>query len=148
MRLDSPILRLAGKHADRVGTRAIGAEDNQILAMGDSYAFGNPPFARRTSYAAAGDDIYVGFQNAFIIEVFSPDGRLVRSIRAPAASILTGTALTAAWDALQAENMEEVPPAGTSRPTGTSELGAPQWRRNRCSRIVSTSNSSATRTSR
>jgi hypothetical protein len=71
-------------------------------AMNRSISAGVPTdntLGKRTSYAVSGDAVYVGAQDAFVIDVYSAGGQLVRSIRAPGTPLLAGPDLSAEWDA-------------------------------------------------
>jgi hypothetical protein len=127
VRLDSPLLRLS---ADGTGVDTIGmfpGEDIQIMSRDQGMMFGGAALGKRTSYAVSGDAVYVGTQDAFVIDVYSPAGQLVRSIRAPGTPVLAGPDLRAEWDAFMRERMADVPPeqrAEAERDAAQMELPA------------------------
>ena len=81
MRLPSPLLRLAADGTvDTVGIFP-GAE-MEVRQMSRGFGIGPAGFGKNFVYAADRDRIYVGTADRVVIDVLTPDGRLVRSIRA------------------------------------------------------------------
>jgi len=54
-----------------------------LRQMGGGMGFGPPPFARNLHYTVAGNRVFVGIADPFQVDVFSAEGRWLRSIRAP-----------------------------------------------------------------
>lgn len=57
--------------------------DIEVASALDGRRWGPARFGKRLSYAVSGDYIYVGTADRTEVEVFTADGKLVRSIRAP-----------------------------------------------------------------
>ena len=127
VRLDSPLLRLS---ADGTGVDTIGmfpGEDIQIMVFDQGMWFGGAVYGKRMSYASSGEAVYVGTQDAFVIDVYSPAGQLVRSIRALETPVLSGPNLRADWNAFTRERLADVPPqerAEAERDAAQTELPA------------------------
>jgi len=84
VRLPSPMLRVAadGSRADTIGMFP-GVEIEIRPSDSGGLMFGPARFAKNLSYGVAGDRVYVGTADRFHVDVYSPAGELLRSIRAP-----------------------------------------------------------------
>lgn len=83
LRLPVPMVRVPPDAAsvDTLG-QFLGTEVS-IQVEGRGMFFVPPPFAKSLHYAVADDQLYIGTAERFAIDVYSADGRLLRSIRAP-----------------------------------------------------------------
>ncbi len=97
LRVPSPLIRLSGDgtRADTLGM--FPSMEVWVREQGGGIAFGPPPFARTLEYAVTDDRVYVGTGDPFQIDVYSSDGQLLRSIRAPDVDLTLGEAVRNAY---------------------------------------------------
>jgi hypothetical protein len=109
-RLPTPLLRLTrdGARADTIGL--FPGMEIQITTGDRGFRIGGATLGRGLSYAVADDEIYIGTQVRFDIDVFSSDGDLVRSIRAPDVDVTVGPDYVSAYTDWMRGRLSEVPP--------------------------------------
>lgn len=82
-RVATPLIRLSadGTRADTLGM--FPGMEVWLRQIGAGMGFGPPPFGKNLHYAITNDRVVVGTGDPFQLDIYEPDGRLVRSIRAP-----------------------------------------------------------------
>jgi hypothetical protein len=109
-RLPSPLLKLTrdGERADTIGM--FPGMEIQITTRDGGFRIGGATLGKGLSYAVAGEEIYIGTQDRFEIDVYSPDGHLLRSIRAPGVDVTVGPDYVGAYRDWMRGRLSEVPP--------------------------------------
>ncbi|HEX7049056.1 MAG TPA: hypothetical protein VF188_02500 [Longimicrobiales bacterium] len=82
-RLESPIVRLSrdGTRVDATGV--FPSAEVEVVVDGPRTVFTSALFGRKLSYAVWNDQLFVGTADRLAVDVYSPTGRLLRSVRAP-----------------------------------------------------------------
>jgi hypothetical protein len=118
-----PVIRIAadGSRTDTVGV--FPAVDVQVAVRGPrSYSFGPAQFGRNLHYAAVGGYIYIGTADLMEIDVYAPDGRHLRSIRAPDVSVVLSEQINTEYRTLLRRRIAELAPE--DRPDAEREIAA------------------------
>jgi hypothetical protein len=109
-RLDSPILEMSadGQQLDTVGI--FPSSEVEFRAEGEGFWIGRAPFGRNLGYGVSRDHIMVTTADRLEVDVYSPEGRLVRSFRAPDVTSELTEEIQAAWQDFMRDQLEETPP--------------------------------------
>jgi hypothetical protein len=124
-RVQAPILRVSsdGESIDTLGMFPGG--EAEIRTRGESILFGSARFAHQLEYDVANDEIYIGTGDRMQVDVYSPTGQHVRSVRAPEVDVRLTPEIAAAYrDFIRertAEN-ERQDPAAAERTVAEMEL--------------------------
>jgi hypothetical protein len=109
-RLPSPLLKLTrdGERADTIGM--FPGMEIEITTRDRGFRIGGARLGKGLSYAVADEEVYIGTQDRFEIDVYSSDGDLLRSIRAPNVDVTVGPDYVNAYKELMLGRLSEVQP--------------------------------------
>ncbi|MEX0891788.1 MAG: hypothetical protein WEB88_06415 [Gemmatimonadota bacterium] len=109
VRIEEPLLRLSadGSRADTLGMFPGMEVDVQVSS--ERLLFGPARFGRSMNYSVHGNDVWVGTEEAFVIDAYGPDGVHRRSVRAPAIDVRVDDAFREAYFDFQRGRMAELP---------------------------------------
>ncbi|MFO7893832.1 MAG: hypothetical protein R6U63_08860 [Longimicrobiales bacterium] len=82
-RTNSPVLGISagGSRVDTVGV--FPSTEVEVRTRGEGMSFGPARFGRNLSYGVLGNDVLVGTADRLEVDIYTPQGRLARRIRAP-----------------------------------------------------------------
>ncbi len=97
VRTTAPLVLVSPDGAQSDTTGVFPAMDVEVSPAADGMKWTLARFAKRLSYAVSGDHVYVGTADRLEVDVYTADGKRIRSIRAPDVDVALTPALAAEY---------------------------------------------------